>query len=1524
MCTTNISRYVLVLKIVFVCTHVACGLQFYITPGPMPYYGPCPNTSICVTFTAFMRYHVEDLSNTLNVSLVFFPGNYSLDHGLFLLGKNEIVMTSLIDDTVFIECEDQYGKFVIGNTTSVLMRGLHFIGCDSNRVFNTENLALEKITFQGTKASVSDSHPVNKTEVFALQFVNVKSVKIYQSTFVCTQRAVYIELSSVWIRSCQVLYNTGNATIDVHWSKLRCENSTFVHNKASSYYGQIVISNSNATIQGNTFYENTGGAIAVEHSKLQCENNTFTHNKLMSFASGLILLYNSTVTIRGSQFYKNEGTGALLIAFGITNINIHNCQFFSNKLNFGVMSITSSNITIQNSTCAGNYGKVETAVISSNLSTFLIQNSNFGGNYAEEGTGVIISAQSTFTIQNSSFIYNTAGTNGGGVLQTIFSNVTIQNCTFSHNQVYNLTPDENGLGGVIRSRFDTYFIVNSNFSNNLAFDSGVMSIATSFVKIVKCSLNNNMATEYSGLVSSIAGSTLEIYNSSMSNNTAEYVSGAIIVFQSSLKLSNSALTNNSAGHSGGVVFCSEGQVDVEKSTFNKNKAAAYGGIMFATNCNIRVQNSQFRDNFGSFYIFICQLNFTGSNLLECGSEITTKEHEGGAITSFESTVTFTGTNRLLKNTARNGGAILATASTIIMYDDITIANNSAVSNAGGGLFLRQSVLEVRGVCHISNNHALYGGGIQISGSYIFVYDQLTAGLHLSDNTAGYHGGGMHFKANSILYLLKYTNSNETDNLVSLSRNRAVYGGAVYVQDDSNSCLPSNDCFIQALSITPFLYDFLRNEDIVFSGNIATKRGSDLFGGQIQTCSVSELTNIFLVSNFSTGEQSYKNFTNITLDTIASHPVRLCFCTRDGQPDCEYNPPLVYTKKGESFTVSLVAVDQVNHTVDASIISSLSSSNGGFGEGQQTQKVRRNCTELHYSVLSPENIERITLFAGGPCADSEGSIRYIDVHFINCTCPIGFEPSANTITKCECICDTKLSQYLANCNSSTESLLLKGDAWIFYSNETDPPGYIVHPHCPFDYCHSPSKNIRINLNLPNGADSQCAYDRRGVLCGSCGENFSLSLGSSRCLHCQDHWPAVFVATVLAAMISGILLVVFMLILNFTVTVGLINGLIFYANILASSSAVFFPQSKSTFLKAFVAWLNLDIGIDVCFIKGLDTYTKTWLQLAFPVYIISLVVMVIVISQHSLRFTRLIGKKNPVATLATLILLSYAKLLSTTITILSYAILHYPDGSKATVWLPDGSVKYFQGKHAALCIAAVFIILLGVPYTLLLFLWQWLVRVPKWKVFKWTRNTKLNAFIATYHAPYNSKYRYWTGLLLLVRVILYVTASVTAFSTPQSLPLITAILTGGLLFLKGVIGAKVYKKSIIDIFDTVINLNLLVFAMLTLYNFKSDVIKQTAIAYISTMITLFLLLGAITYHVVMLIIISKKKETMSEVQGPPPPQSRSATVAAIVTHSSIELPPFERKLNSVALQNRIECNTSDTEDHGDRSAQYHAMI
>ena len=659
-----------------------------------------------------------------------------------------------------------------------------------------------------------------------------------------------------------------------------------------------------------------------------------------------------------------------------------------------------------------------------------------------------------------------------------------------------------------------------------------------------------------------------------------------------------------------------------------------------------------------------------------------------------------------------------------------------------------------------------GGGIHAKNSTISVYQQWGT-LQFINNSAD-NGSGLYLEINPKLYILKSGGIIRRKYLIIFNGNHAHYGGAVYVADDTNTgaCSPNIECFIQTLALyrasEPDTGINAETVNIQFSGNTAIERGSSLYGGLLDRCvptsSFAEVyrKEIYLATQYYNGVKYLEDISNVTFDYIASSPVRVCFCDNKREQNCSYQPPPIKVKKGETFKVPLVAVDQVNHSVEANIISSLVHESR-FSEGQQTQSVETNCTDLIFNVFSPADSESINLFADGPCGSSQLSIRKLHIQFLNCTCPIGFKPNSESETTCDCICD---SPYITNCNIKTSSIIRENtNSWITYVNYSDPPGYVIHPNCPFDYCQPQTVNISINLNLPNEVDKQCAYNRTGTLCGACQEHLSLSLGSSRCLPCPSHWPALFAVILLAAIIAGVLLVTSLLALNMTVAIGLINGFIFYANIVSANSAVFFPSSEPSFPTVFVAWLNLDLGIDVCFFDGLNTYIKTWLQLAFPVYIISLVVIIIIISEYFPRFATLIGKKDPIATLATLILLSYAKLLSITITSLSFAVITYPDGSKETVWLPDGNVKYFQGKHAALVIVALFIILVGVPYTILLFLWQWIVRAPRWKVFRWTRNTKLNAFIAVYHVPYNGQYRYWTGLLLLVRVILYITASVT---------------------------------------------------------------------------------------------------------------------------------------------------------------------
>ena len=75
--------------------------------------------------------------------------------------------------------------------------------------------------------------------------------------------------------------------------------------------------------------------------------------------------------------------------------------------------------------------------------------------------------------------------------------------------------------------------------------------------------------------------------------------------------------------------------------------------------------------------------------------------------------------------------------------------------------------------------------------------------------------------------------------------------------------------------------------------------------------------------------------------------------------------------------------------------------------------------------------------------------------------------------------------------------------------------------------------------------------------------------------------------------------------------------------------------------------------------MDEYTKTYLQFAFPVYLWILIGIIILLGHYLSSVAKLLGDKA-VPVLATVFLLSVAKLLRTIIVGLSYATLEHSDG------------------------------------------------------------------------------------------------------------------------------------------------------------------------------------------------------------------------------------------------------------------------
>ena len=106
------------------------------------------------------------------------------------------------------------------------------------------------------------------------------------------------------------------------------------------------------------------------------------------------------------------------------------------------------------------------------------------------------------------------------------------------------------------------------------------------------------------------------------------------------------------------------------------------------------------------------------------------------------------------------------------------------------------------------------------------------------------------------------------------------------------------------------------------------------------------------------------------------------------------------------------------------------------------------------------------------------------------------------------------------------------------------------------------------------------------------------------------------------IAGIVLVAVLMFLNLSVSVGTINGLLFYVNMVKLNEAFFFPNGSVPVESQFISWLNLDLGIEVCLFDRLDGYWNTWLQFAFPAYLFLLMGGIIVGCHYSVWLCRLL--------------------------------------------------------------------------------------------------------------------------------------------------------------------------------------------------------------------------------------------------------------------------------------------------------------
>ena len=1191
----------------------------------------------------------------------------------------------------------------------------------------------------------------------------------------------------------------------------------FNANGAEHFGGGLYVSKSSLNIDGdNTFITNwagsRGGGIYAQETNISFSGIGLLSCNKAQLDGGGIYADGSNLNFRGDITISSN---AAQLGGGVYSDN--------NTIKFDGASVFERNV-------ATYYGG---GIYTRRTPLILTGNNMFSANSAVEGGGIYAVANRILSLGGlSTFRANRAHVSGGGIWLDN-SNLTLNGFNHFVGCVASFE------GGAIYSYAATASLTgNITFESNSATTGGGLHARWSNVHVTERSkFEKNIAVFGGGIYTD--NSTF-IFNDSSTfrGNKADYTGGGIYAARSVLNfLGTSSMIENSAARDGGGIYTRDGSaVNVLGWSNYQNNSAKYtgGGISaFQSRFKLAGQNT-FESNIaaegGGFYAFDCTVNFPGENVF-----ITNSAHNhGGGFTVAHSTLHLNGLTTFKSNSAASGGGMYISASNADIDGRNCFISNTADSR-GGAIYTRYSAIELNGKdlivanatgsqCaenHASsntsilqssssfvNNSANYGGGIYSESSNLTVVHNRTSYL----NNTALRGGAQFFDVNSYFSLYQTAHVNFQDN------NAAEFGGAIYVED-----VPSrNQCFFHIQNNQSLDLD---TTPLVFEKNTAGMRGSVLYGGLLNKCSFTSdrYTNALDLFNISILQGN-----NGKGHSISSDPTQLCFCNKS-KPNCTETTQSRRIYPGQQVEVSVVAIDQSHLPIPALIHSTVRSGNNLIMSETISYETGNNCTSRNYSVTTKIPFNQLEIHP----SNRSGDTIHLIVNITFESCPIGFELSNSTD---KCICDHRIWQYTNSCDINTQAIFRNGSStfWlgVLYNNGT-LEGFNHHPFCPLDYCTTESKYI--NLNDP---DKQCNINRSGLLCGKCKEGLSLVLGSSQCKECSN----VYLVLLIPIAFAGVLLVILLFLLHLTVAAGTLHGLIFYANIVAANHHIFFPQSSNNPAVIFIAWLNLDLGIQTCFYKGMDAYAKTWLELVFPVYIWVIVGFLVYISDRSVTVTKLLGS-SPVPVLATLFLLSYAKVLRTIIAALSLTVLHYPH-KNVMVWIHDANVPLVKYVPLAL-VAVLFSLFLFLPYTLLLLLGQWLQTKSHLCLLSWVRNPKLKAILDTYYAPYKPKHRYWTGLLLFVRCALFLVFAFNISGNDSVNLLVISSTTSG-IFIWFALSGKVYKSRYLNALEVSFILNLGVLAVATHHVKLSDE-SQAAVTYTSVGIAFLTFVGIVTYHI-----------------------------------------------------------------------------
>ncbi len=1091
-------------------------------------------------------------------------------------------------------------------------------------------------------------------------------------------------------------------------------------------------------------------------------------------------------------------------------------------------------------------------------------------------------SQVSADIRNTTFINSTAR----AVMLKNVKELLINNCSFINNSAGGISAVSRGKGlkyGSNVTILDTKFIINRGENG------GALSMKDfTEILIIDTLFDGNEASIYGGAVYIESDKNIKpmniiieqsqfVYN--FASNGGGIYSETLKKCEVSFYLKNNTFFNNSA-NSGGAVYIyhhtsKTSQLSSQNSRlidsfnfypfpwesswrrldilYNRKKeqihftinntffainTGNFGGDLYVNEVDVMIiQNSQFvLSNFD----YISEYNRTHDNIK--GSE-----YKGGAIYMDTLNNEMTIENCLFyKCGAHYGGAIFHKcvysfndcSLEIIRSDfiaNVAVTSGGAIMGEGMGVTLTHS--------KFVGNHAYIGGAIHCNHGFINTFS-----LIMQDNEAMQNGGGLYLE---MCRLHIHNESHFVNNSAS------KYGGVIFSDDLNEVCKSINSCSVS--------WD---TNSIIFTSNNSANIGTIIYGGMIRTCCYSDSDNNLSIKNFQIQDVSAIDL------AFSSSLIQLCFHD-DNTSNCGIRWMNETVYPGQRFIVRVTCVNNIGKTATCDLQNNyIGTTNIHLGEGENSLTLNGHENLIFHAFSEQETFGTLRLTADIFCDQELWNSLQVNVA-INKSCPLGFYKNRD-----RCLCDPRLQIRFpkVECDINTNLITITDIGWFGYDHNSLK---VYNKLCPLNYC-SDNKTL-----CPTCSSLICHNNHDGILCGGCVKGYSTVLGSNNCKKCPTSQKYNFVWLIIVIALAGIVLVMFLLLIKMTVSSGTTNGLIFFANIVSFSGLLDMMTTCSNYSKALrtvIAWINLDLGVEVCFFPGMRIYEKTWLQFAFPFYVWFLIATIIILSKYFSSVMKIMGRRN-IEVLATLFLLSYAKLLKVIVTALSFTYIEVGSADNVSdslvyqqVWVYDGNIGYLSSQHLPLFVVAlIFFLFLFLPYTLLLLLGQYIVYVPSRKGLRWIHSTAISTVLDSYHAPYSKHNRYWTGLGLVVRCCLFAVFGTSYDLYKNQYWISIAIVL--ILTVKLCLCGKVYRSKFVDLLEIFYLLNLGVLSISLQY--KRDYCNYLTA---STTLSIIVFLIVLTYHVIILIRnnfkCSKRMNNILKAKS----QERK-TISSVITQTQV---------------------------------------